>query len=231
MADNGRVSGLARFAAARAGWVVLAWVALAAALNVFVPQLEVVAARDSSAVVPKDAPSIVAVAEMDEAFGNGGSHSFVVIAMERDGGLVPADKRYAGRLAEVLTKDDENVSFVQDIRKHPELLTALTSQDGEARYLLVGITGQTGAPSSIRQVTAVRDVVDDLAPDGLTTAVTGPDRDDHRPGDRDRAQRRPDHDRQHRPDRAAAVADLPFVRRDGARARHRRASASDWLER
>ena len=94
--------------------------------------------------------------------------------MERKGGLGPADKKYAGRLAEVLTKDDENVSFVQDVRKHPELLDPLTSEDGEARYLLVGITGQTGAPSSIRQVTAVRDVVDELAPDGLTTEVTGP---------------------------------------------------------
>ena len=94
--------------------------------------------------------------------------------MERDGGLVPADKRYAGRLAAVLTRDDENVSFVQDIRKNPELLSALTSEDGEARYLLVGITGQTGAPSSIRQVTAVRAVAADLAPDGLEVAVTGP---------------------------------------------------------
>lgn len=174
MADNGRVSGLARFSAARAGWVVLAWVALAAALNVFVPQLEEVAARDSSPVVPEHAPSIVAVAEMDEAFGNGGSQSFVVIAMEREGGLVPADTRYAARLAKVLTQDEDNVSFVQDVRKHPELLDPLTSADGEARYLLVGITGQTGAPSSIRQVTAVREVVDDLAPEGLTTEVTGP---------------------------------------------------------
>ncbi|KAA1427761.1 MMPL family transporter [Nocardioides antri] len=174
MADNGSVSGLARFAAKRAVWVLLAWVALATALNLLVPQLEEVAARDSSPVVPSYAPSIVAMKDMDEAFGNGESQSFVVIAMERDGGLAPADKRYAGRLADVLTRDRENVSFVQDVRERPELLKALTSRDGEARYLLVGITGQTGAPSSIRQVTAVRDVAADLAPAGLEVAVTGP---------------------------------------------------------
>ena len=175
MADDGRLSGLARFSAARAGWVVLAWVALAAALNVFVPQLEEVAASDSSAVVPEYAPSIVAVAEMDEAFGNGGSQSFVVIAMERRRRPGPGrqEVRRPAR-PRCSPKDDENVSFVQDIRKHPELLDPLTSEDGEARYLLVGITGQTGAPSSIRQVTAVRDVVDDAGPDGLTTEVTGP---------------------------------------------------------
>jgi len=174
MTDDRRVSSLAGFAARRAGWVVLAWVALAAVLNVVVPQIEEVAARDSTPVVPQDAPSIVAVDEMDKAFGNGGSKSFVVIVMERDGGLTRADQRYAGRLAAVLTEDEDNVSFVQDVRKHPELLKPLTSEDGEARYLLVGITGQTGAPSSIRQVTAVRDVVDDLAPKGLVTEVTGP---------------------------------------------------------
>ncbi|WP_220794414.1 MMPL/RND family transporter [Nocardioides pelophilus] len=174
MADNGRVSGLAAFAVKRAVWVLVAWLVLAAALNVFVPQIEEVAAKDSTAVVPEKAPSIIAVEEMGEAFGNGGANSFVVIAMERDGGLEPTDKQYAARLATVLTKDDENVTFVQDVRKNPELLGALTSTDGEARYVLVGITGVTGAPSSIRQVTAVRDVAADLAPDGLDVAVTGP---------------------------------------------------------
>jgi RND superfamily putative drug exporter len=174
VADDRRVSGLAGLAARRAVWVVVAWLALAGALNVFVPQIEEVAAKDSTAVVPEKAPSIVAVDEMGKAFGNGGANSFVVIAMERDGGLAPTDEPYAARLARVLTKDDENVTFVQDIRKDPELLSALTSEDGEARYLLVGITGVTGAPSSIHQVTAVRDVAAELAPDGLDVAVTGP---------------------------------------------------------
>ena len=174
MADERRGSGLAGLAARRAVWVVVAWLAVAGALNIFVPQIEEVAAKDSTAVVPEKAPSIVAVDEMGKAFGNNGANSFVVIAMERDGGLVAADKRYAARLASVLTKDDDNVTFVQDVRKDPELLSALTSKDGEARYLLVGITGVTGAPSSIRQVTAVRDVAAHLAPDGLDVAVTGP---------------------------------------------------------
>ncbi|WP_183093483.1 MMPL/RND family transporter [Nocardioides stalactiti] len=171
MADKGSVAG---FAARRAVWVVVAWLALVAALNVFVPQIEEVAAKDSTAVVPEEAPSIVAVEEMGEAFGNGGANSFVVLAMERDGGLTSADERYAARIARVLAQDEENVTFAQDIRKDPELLDALTSEDGEARYLLVGITGVTGAPSSIRQVDAVREVAADLAPDGLEIAVTGP---------------------------------------------------------
>ncbi|WP_211318726.1 MMPL family transporter [Nocardioides silvaticus] len=172
--DDERVTGIAGFAASRAAMVVVAWLALAAALNVFVPQIEEVAARDSTPVVPDDAPSIAAVDAMGKAFGNDGANSFVVVAMERDSGLTREDRRYAGRLAAELTEDDENVSFVQDVRKDPELLGALTSEDGEARYVLVGITGQTGAPSAIRQVEAVREVARELAPDGLEVAVTGP---------------------------------------------------------
>lgn len=173
-ATEDRAPRVARAVVGRAGWVVLAWFALTAVLNVAVPQIEEVAARDSSPVVPVDAPSIAAVEVMDEEFGSGTSQSFVVLAMEREGGLQPVDRRFAGDLADELRSDEENVSFVQDVRARPELLEALTSRDGEARYLLVGITGQTGAPSSIRQVTAVRDVVASTAPAGLETAVTGP---------------------------------------------------------
>lgn len=174
MDDNEPVSGIAGFAARRAGWVVAAWLCLAAALNIFVPQIEEVAARDSTPVVPDDAPSIAAVDAMGRAFGNGGANSFIVVAMERADGLTRVDRRYAARLAAVLGADEDNVSFVQDIRKNPELLSALTSKDGQARYVLVGITGETGAPSAIRQVDAVREVAHDLAPDGLEVAVTGP---------------------------------------------------------
>lgn len=164
---------IARAIVARAGWVVLGWLALTAVLNLVVPQIEEVAARDSSAMVPEDAPSMVAVTAMGEAFGSGESESFVVVAMERTTGLRPADKQYAVRLSRELREDESNVAFVQDVRR-PELLEALTSRDGEARYLLVGITGVTGAPASIRQVDAVRDVADEHRPDGLEVAVTGP---------------------------------------------------------
>jgi RND superfamily putative drug exporter len=172
-ADDGKVAGFARFAVRRAGWVVLAWLAFTVVMNVAVPQLEVIAGRDSSPMVPGDAPSMVAVEAMDEAFGNGGSESFIVVAMERTSGLTEADRAYAELLVTELAKEKDDVAFVQDVRR-PEILKALTSKDGQARYLLVGITGATGAPSSLRQVGAVRDIVGERAPDGLTVEVTGP---------------------------------------------------------
>ncbi|KRB78447.1 hypothetical protein ASE01_04050 [Nocardioides sp. Root190] len=169
----GKVAGFARFAVRRAGWVVGAWLAFTVVMNVAVPQLEVIAGQDSSPMVPGDAPSMVAVEAMDEAFGNGGSESFIVVAMERTAGLTKADQAYAELLVTELSQDKEDVAFVQDVRK-PELLKALTSPDGQARYVLVGITGATGAPSSLRQVGAVRDIAREHAPDGLTVEVTGP---------------------------------------------------------
>ncbi len=171
--ESDRVARYARFAVRRAGWVVLAWLAITAVMNVAVPQLEEIAGRDSSPMVPKDAPSVQAVEVMNEAFGDGDSESFVVVAMERTAGLTKADRTYAEDLVGDLAADTEDVVFVQDIRT-PALRKALTSEDGQARYLLVGITGATGAPSALRQVDAVREIVREHAPEGLTVAVTGP---------------------------------------------------------
>ncbi|MFD0806408.1 efflux RND transporter permease subunit [Nocardioides caeni] len=171
--EGSRVAGYARFVVRRAGWVVAFWLVVTGVMNVAVPQLEVIAGQDSSPMVPTDAPSMVAVQEMDEAFGNGGSESFIVVAMERTAGLTRTDLDYAATLHDELLKDKDDVTFVQDVRD-PALRKALTSEDRQARYLLVGITGATGAPASLRQVEAVRDIAGEFAPDGLTVAVTGP---------------------------------------------------------
>ncbi|HSV39996.1 MAG TPA: efflux RND transporter permease subunit [Nocardioidaceae bacterium] len=156
-----------------AGWVVLGWLAVVAVVNVGVPQLEEVVAEDSTAFVPDDAPAARGLDEMDDAFGNGRSTSVVFVVAERPGGLTKADSAYITGLVPRL-KSDENVSFVQDVRRRPELLEALTSRDGEAVYLQVGIPGETGAPKSIAQIEAVREIVAEDRPDGLDVAITGP---------------------------------------------------------
>ncbi|WP_203045985.1 MMPL family transporter [Pimelobacter simplex] len=168
-----QVARYARFAVRRAGWVVLAWLAVTAVMNVAVPQLEEIAGRDSSPMVPKAAPSMRAVELMNQEFSNGDAESFIVVAMERTSGLTRADRTYAESLVTGLAEDKDDVAFVQDIRD-PALRKALTSEDGQARYLLVGITGATGAPASLRQVAAVRDIARASAPAGLTVQVTGP---------------------------------------------------------
>ncbi|MBM7517142.1 MMPL family transporter [Nocardioides nitrophenolicus] len=168
-----RAAGYARIAVRRAGWVVLAWLAITVVMNVAVPQLEEIAGRDSSPMVPKDAPSMRAVELMNQEFSDGDAESFIVVAMERTSGLTRADRTYAESLVGSLGADQDDVAFVQDIRD-PALRKALTSEDRQARYLLVGITGATGAPASLRQVAAVREIARAHAPEGLTVQVTGP---------------------------------------------------------
>ena len=155
-------------------WVVLGWVVVIGGLNVAVPQLETVMADDSTPIAPADLPSSKAIASMDASFGNGRSTSFAFVVLQRDSGLTKADRRYVKELSVRLREDTEDVSFVQDVVAQPDLLKALTSKDGRALYLQVGIPGETGAPTATRQIEGVREATEVDRPDGLGVAVTGP---------------------------------------------------------
>jgi RND superfamily putative drug exporter len=148
------------------------WLLFVVAVNVLVPQLEVVVSRDSTPFVPESAPSLRAVKTMDETFGNGRSRAFLVVVAERDNGLTAADRRYVTGLADRLAQDHENVTWVQDLSE-PRMRKALTSTDGKAMYFQVGVAGYTGAPTSVKQVDAVRSAAAVGRPAGLDVAVTG----------------------------------------------------------
>lgn len=168
------MSQLARFCVGSPVRVLLACLALVALANLLVPQLEQVVAKDSTPIVPKQAPAVQALAKMDGAFGNGKSVGVVFVVLEREGGLTAADKSYFKELLPRLRDDTENVSFVQDVVSKPEILAAVTSKDKEAVYVQVGLPGDIGAPSALGQIEAVRDLTRQGRPDGLNVAVTGP---------------------------------------------------------
>ncbi|GAA4125123.1 RND transporter MmpL12 [Nocardioides fonticola] len=162
---------LARLSVRHARAVVLFWVAFVAVLTVLVPRLETVVADDDTPVVPFDAPSIVALQQMDAAFGNGRTNSVLVVVVEREGGLTASDLRYYRDLVPRLRAED-GVAWVQDVRR-PVLRRAFVSDDGEAAYVTVGLPGATGAPASLGEVERVREIVATDRPGGLRTAVTG----------------------------------------------------------
>jgi RND superfamily putative drug exporter len=170
--DSSVLARLARFTIARAPWMIGGWLLFVVAVNVLVPQLEVVVSRDSTPFVPETAPSLRAVKAMDDIFGNGRSRAFIVVVAERDSGLTAADRAYATDLAGRLARDPENVTYVQDLSQ-PRLRKALTSADGKAIYFQVGVAGYTGAPTSVSQVEAVREAAAVGRPAGLDVAVTG----------------------------------------------------------
>lgn len=165
---------LARTCVRRPLPVLLACLALVGLVNVLVPQLEQVMAKDTTPVVPPQAPAVQALRTMDREFGNGRSLGTVFVVLERDGGLTRADKAYFGQLLTDLRADEENVAFVQDVTKSPEIMNAVTSRDGEAVYVQVGLPGDVGAPAALGQIHAVRDIAKENQPDGLNVVVTGP---------------------------------------------------------
>jgi putative drug exporter of the RND superfamily len=170
--ESAALARLARFAIGRAPWMLGGWLLFVVAMNVLVPQLETVVARDSTPFVPTTAPSLKAVKAMDDTFGNGRSRSFIAVVAERDSGLTERDRAYVVDLASRLAEDPEDVTYVQDLGE-PRLRKALTSADGKAMYFQVGVAGYTGAPTSVKQVQAVRDAADVGKPSGLDVAVTG----------------------------------------------------------
>src|ERR687884_248226 len=97
--ESAALARLARFSIARAPWMIGAWLLFVLAVNVLVPQLETVVARDSTPFVPTTAPSLRAVKAMDDTFGNGRSRSFISVVAERDTGLTDADRAYITGLA------------------------------------------------------------------------------------------------------------------------------------
>ncbi len=117
------LSSLARLSTGRAIWVVGAWLAIVVGLNVGIPQLESVVAGDSTSVVPEEAPSVITIDAMDEIFGNGESASYVYVALEREGGLTRADRRWFKELVPQLRADTDNVTFVQDVAVRPSCST------------------------------------------------------------------------------------------------------------
>lgn len=163
---------LSAFVVRNSTLVIAGWIALVAGMNLAIPQIETVVQHDSTSFVPLDAPAVVGLQRMDQEFGNGKSASFVQVVAHRDGGLTASDRQYLMDLVPRLKADRKNVTFVQNLARK-DVRDALTSKDGEALYLPVGIPGATGAPAANTQIDSIRQVVKDGEPDGLTVEVTG----------------------------------------------------------
>ena len=164
---------LSAFVVRNARAVIVFWVLLTAGLNIAIPQLEEVVANDSTSFIPLDSKAVVGLERMDDQFGDGKSASFVQVVGQRDGGLTEADWKYFFDLGPRLEADAEHVSFVQDIKTRDDVREALTSDDGEAMYVTVGIPGATGAPAANTQIDAVREIARVEVPAGLQVEVTG----------------------------------------------------------
>ena len=154
--------------------VVVGWLLVASAVTVGVPSLPSVVERSSAAFLPEDAPSLTALHRMDEAFGSGRTESYAYVVFSNDAGLSAVDIHGYRALVRTLAAHEERVSDVQHFVGNKDARRQLVSEDGQAAYLVVGLTSGIGSPGSERDVHWLREKVSELsvAP-GTATYVTG----------------------------------------------------------
>lgn len=144
----------------RTPWVVLvAWVVLGVGGFLLLPSIGSVVAGQSNGTIPANAPTLQALATMNEKFDGGSARSYVFVTMENRRGLRDADRAAYAELVTRLNAKRAYVASVQDYRSSPELEEALTSRDGKALYVPVGLRGDLGTAEVTAQVSWLRDQV------------------------------------------------------------------------
>lgn len=161
------LAGVARFTLKYKAVVIGAWLGLATVLALVFPQPETVVRQQSVDPVPRDVASFQSLDRMGKAFGEVGSATTVVVAMENSSGLTSQVRERYSVMLDKLRADSGQVELVRDLLADPTTARQATSDDGKAWYLPAGIAGTFGAfTSSPTRVAWVR-----TGPPGMTTTI------------------------------------------------------------
>jgi RND superfamily putative drug exporter len=152
--------------------VVAAWVLAAATLSILVTPLSTVVERSSTAFLPEDSPTLKGLRLMDSEFGSGRTESYVFIVIADEEGLDATDEQFYRTLVRQL-EGEPRVADVQDYVDRPQARDVLTSDDGKATYIVVGLPSAVGSPESDQDVRWLRDLVERQTPPGTKVYVTG----------------------------------------------------------
>lgn len=160
----------------RRPWLVIAvWLVLALALPSLLPTLVEATQKRPVSPLPADAPSIVATQQMGAAFDEAGSENVLLVLLTNENGLAKADEQVYGTLVERLRRATEHVVMLEDFVRTPQLRQALTSEDGKAWLMPVGLSGELGSPESYEAYTRVAGMVSHTVEESsLTANLTGP---------------------------------------------------------
>ncbi|MBJ7341378.1 RND family transporter [Mycolicibacterium sp.] len=147
------------------------WVALAIVLPPLFPSLAQVTQQHPVSPLPASAPSTVATEQMKKTFPDSASEDNVLLVLLTDeGGLGQDDERVYRTLVDRLRADNQDVVMLQDFAATPQLRDTLTSRDGKAWILPIGIAGDLGSPESSAAYARVFGIVDQ-AVDGSALAA------------------------------------------------------------
>ena len=157
-------------------WIVIGvWLVLAVALPPLFPSLATVIQQQPTSPLPSDAPAIVANRDIAQAFPSAGSDNTVLVLMTDEAGLDRADEHTYRQLVGRLDRDSHDVVMLQEFIGTPELRETLSSADGKAWIMPVGIRGELGSVESNEAYRRVADIVrNSVAGSDLTVHLTGP---------------------------------------------------------
>ena len=157
-------------------WIVIGvWLVLAVALPPLFPSLATVIQQQPTSPLPSDAPAIVANRDIAQAFPSAGSDNTVLVLMTDEAGLDRADEQTYRQLVGRLDRDSHDVVMLQEFIGTPELRETLSSADGKAWIMPVGIRGELGSVESNEAYRRVADIVrNSVAGSDLTVHLTGP---------------------------------------------------------
>jgi putative drug exporter of the RND superfamily len=151
------------------------WIALAAIVNLALPPLAVVASRKQPAMLPDDAPVMVATRQIVNAFQDRGSDNIVLVVLTDEKGLSSTDENTYHKLVDRLHHDTRDVVGLQDFLTTKELREVFTAKDHKAWYLPVNLAGNSGSPEgrqAYRKVIAIaKETVEGST---LTANMAGP---------------------------------------------------------
>ena len=168
--------------------ILLVWIAVIVILNTVVPQLEEVGQQRAVSMSPDEAPSLVSMKQVGEAFREGDSDSSAMIVFEGDKPLGDEAHAWYDQLVAKLRADQTHVQSVQDFWSDPLTAAGSTSNDGKAAYVQVKLAGNQGEALANESVEAVQEIVKSVPPPpGVKAYVTGPAAlaaDQHIAGDR-----------------------------------------------
>jgi putative drug exporter of the RND superfamily len=151
------------------------WVALAAGLLLTLPSLTQIARERPVAILPPDAPALVATQQMTKAFHESGSQTILLVVLTDDKGLGPADEAVYRTLVDELRQDIGSVVTLQDFLSAPPLRDVMTSKDHRAWYLPIGLAGELGSPQLHEAYGRVADIIKHaVAGSALTASLAGP---------------------------------------------------------
>ena len=166
--------GIARFIRRASVPIILIWVAVAAFLNVAVPQLEAVGKLRSVSMSPDEAPAVISMERIGEVFEEYESSSSAMIVLEGEQPLGDEARAYYAKLIEALEADPVHVEHVQDLWSDPLTAAGAQSGDGKSMYFQVNLAGNQGEALANESVAAVQKLVaDSQPPAGVQAYVTG----------------------------------------------------------